>query len=66
MSLTQASTDILRRALAAAVVVPVTPYQGDALAQLGLCRSDVRPPSRPLPADIKAEVSGILDGWGLK
>ena len=29
MSLTQASTDILRRALATAVVVPVTPYQAD-------------------------------------
>ena len=38
----------------------------EALAQLGLCRADVRPPSRPLPADVKAEISGILDGWGLK
>ena len=38
----------------------------EALAQLGLCRADVRPPSRPLPADIKAEISGILDGWGLR
>ena len=135
MSLTRASTDTLRRALATAVAVPVTPYQAEltapafwavgahgftsglanvspglalamldalrendfpaamqaweaarrfeelrladgsadnvsvvkeALAQLGLCRADVRPPSRPLPADVKAEISGILDGWGLK
>ena len=38
----------------------------EALAQLGLCRADVRPPSRLLPADVKAEISGILDGWGLR
>jgi 4-hydroxy-tetrahydrodipicolinate synthase len=38
----------------------------EALAQLGLCRADVRPPSRPLPAGIKEEISGILNGWGLK
>ena len=38
----------------------------EALAQLGLCRADVRPPSRPLPADVKAEISGILHGWGLR
>ena len=38
----------------------------EALAQLGLCRADVRPPSRPLPADVKAEISGILNGWGLR
>ncbi len=31
MSLTQASTGILRRALATAVVVPVTPYQADGI-----------------------------------
>lgn len=37
----------------------------EALSQLGLCRADVRPPSRPLPADIKAEISGILAGWGM-
>jgi 4-hydroxy-tetrahydrodipicolinate synthase len=37
----------------------------EALAQLGLCRADVRPPSRLLPAAIKAEISGILGGWGL-
>jgi 4-hydroxy-tetrahydrodipicolinate synthase len=38
----------------------------EALAQLGLCRADVRPPSRPLPARIKAEISGILASWGLR
>jgi 4-hydroxy-tetrahydrodipicolinate synthase len=38
----------------------------EALAQLGLCRADVRPPSRRLPEDIKAEISGILSSWGLK
>jgi 4-hydroxy-tetrahydrodipicolinate synthase len=32
----------------------------EALAQLGLCRADVRPPSRRLPDDIKVEISGIL------
>jgi 4-hydroxy-tetrahydrodipicolinate synthase len=35
----------------------------EALAQLGLCRADVRPPSRPLPDPIKAEISGILQSW---
>jgi 4-hydroxy-tetrahydrodipicolinate synthase len=38
----------------------------EALAQLGLCRADVRPPSRPLPEDIKAEIGGILTSWGMK
>lgn len=37
----------------------------EALAQLGLCRADVRPPSRPLPAHIKEEISRILKSWGL-
>jgi 4-hydroxy-tetrahydrodipicolinate synthase len=37
----------------------------EALAQLGLCRADVRPPSRPLPEEIKSEISGILKSWGL-
>jgi 4-hydroxy-tetrahydrodipicolinate synthase len=37
----------------------------EALSQLGLCRADVRPPSRPLPADIKEEISGILTSWGM-
>ena len=38
----------------------------EALAQLGLCRADVRPPSRPLPEEIKAEIDGILTSWGMK
>jgi 4-hydroxy-tetrahydrodipicolinate synthase len=38
----------------------------DALAQLGLCRADVRPPSRPLPPAVKAEIAGILASWGMK
>ena len=37
----------------------------EALAQLGLCRADVRPPNRPLPEDIKREISAILRSWGL-
>jgi 4-hydroxy-tetrahydrodipicolinate synthase len=38
----------------------------EAMAQLGLCRADVRPPSRPLPANLRQEISGILAAWGLK
>jgi 4-hydroxy-tetrahydrodipicolinate synthase len=38
----------------------------EALAQLGLCRADVRPPSRLLPANIKQEISEILASWGMK
>jgi 4-hydroxy-tetrahydrodipicolinate synthase len=38
----------------------------EALAQLGLCRPDVRPPSRPLPENIKAEISAILTSWGMR
>ena len=37
----------------------------EALAQLGLCRADVRPPSRPLPAGVKDEIRAILTSWGL-
>jgi 4-hydroxy-tetrahydrodipicolinate synthase len=37
----------------------------EALAQLGLCRAGVRPPSRPLPPEIKREITGILASWGL-
>ncbi len=37
----------------------------EALSQLGLCRADVRPPSRPLPANIKDEIRGILREWDL-
>ena len=71
MSLTQASTGILRHALAPAFWAAGGSADNvsvvkEALAQLGLCRADVRPPSRPLPADVKAEISGILNGWGLR
>jgi 4-hydroxy-tetrahydrodipicolinate synthase len=38
----------------------------EALSQLGLCRADVRPPSRPLPANIKQEISAILAAWGMR
>ena len=37
----------------------------EAMAQLGLCRADVRPPSRPLPANISGEIRGILREWDL-
>jgi 4-hydroxy-tetrahydrodipicolinate synthase len=37
----------------------------EALAQLGLCPAEVRPPSRPLPPRIKDEITGILQAWGL-
>ena len=38
----------------------------EALAQLGLCRADVRPPSRLLPPAVRDEISAILSGWGLR
>ena len=37
----------------------------EALAQLGLCRPDVRPPIRQLTADGRAEVRDVLVSWGL-
>jgi 4-hydroxy-tetrahydrodipicolinate synthase len=37
----------------------------EALAQLGLCRPDVRPPSRLLPAPVKDEITHILNSWGM-
>ncbi|MFJ5778428.1 dihydrodipicolinate synthase family protein [Streptomyces sp. NPDC093094] len=37
----------------------------EALASLGLCRREVRPPSRPLPEDERAEIAGIAAGWSL-
>ncbi|MFF8949660.1 dihydrodipicolinate synthase family protein [Streptomyces sp. NPDC014940] len=37
----------------------------EALAALGLCRRDVRPPSKPLPADERAEVAAITAGWSI-
>jgi 4-hydroxy-tetrahydrodipicolinate synthase len=37
----------------------------EALAQLGLCRPDVRPPSHRLSDDGRAQVATILARWGL-
>ena len=36
----------------------------EALAQLGLCRRDVRPPSRTLPRPVRDHIEAILAGWG--
>ncbi|MFE1902981.1 dihydrodipicolinate synthase family protein [Streptomyces gardneri] len=35
----------------------------EALASLGLCRRDIRPPSRELPESERAEVAAIAAGW---
>ncbi|MGW7432326.1 dihydrodipicolinate synthase family protein [Streptomyces sp. NPDC054861] len=35
----------------------------EALASLGLCRRDIRPPSRELPPSARAEVAAIAAGW---
>ncbi|GAA2461650.1 dihydrodipicolinate synthase family protein [Streptomyces macrosporus] len=37
----------------------------EALAVLGLCRRDVRPPSRTLSAEQREKVAGIVREWGL-
>ncbi|MGW3246672.1 dihydrodipicolinate synthase family protein [Streptomyces sp. NPDC001070] len=37
----------------------------EALAVLGLCRRDVRPPSRPLTGDRRERVAALLAGWDL-
>jgi 4-hydroxy-tetrahydrodipicolinate synthase len=37
----------------------------DALAQLGLCRPDVRPPSRLLTGPERERLFGLLSSWGL-
>ncbi|MFF5359098.1 dihydrodipicolinate synthase family protein [Streptomyces scabiei] len=37
----------------------------EALASLGLCRRDVRAPSRQLPEDERAEVAAIAAGWSI-
>ncbi|WP_416958844.1 dihydrodipicolinate synthase family protein [Streptomyces sp. Agncl-13] len=37
----------------------------EALASLGLCRREVRPPSRPLPESERAEVAAIATGWSV-
>ncbi|TWP52246.1 dihydrodipicolinate synthase family protein [Lentzea tibetensis] len=38
----------------------------EALAQLGLCRRDVRPPSHPLTEVERAKVGDVVKSWGLK
>ncbi|MGW0970225.1 dihydrodipicolinate synthase family protein [Streptomyces sp. NPDC002516] len=35
----------------------------EALASLGLCRRDVRPPSAPLPESERREVAALVAGW---
>ncbi|MFH9016210.1 dihydrodipicolinate synthase family protein [Streptomyces sp. NPDC017943] len=37
----------------------------EALASLGLCRREVRPPSKPLAQDARAEVAALAAGWSL-
>ncbi|WP_326654408.1 MULTISPECIES: dihydrodipicolinate synthase family protein [unclassified Streptomyces] len=37
----------------------------EALASLGLCRRDVRPPSRALPEAHRAAVAGLVAGWAV-
>jgi 4-hydroxy-tetrahydrodipicolinate synthase len=37
----------------------------EALAQLGLCRRDVRPPSSPLTGAARAKVADIMQEWGV-
>ncbi|MFF0016812.1 dihydrodipicolinate synthase family protein [Streptomyces sp. NPDC005374] len=37
----------------------------EALAFLGLCRREVRPPSRELPENERAEVAAIAGGWAI-
>jgi 4-hydroxy-tetrahydrodipicolinate synthase len=37
----------------------------EALAQLGLCRPDVRPPSHRVPPEVRARITGILASWGM-
>jgi 4-hydroxy-tetrahydrodipicolinate synthase len=38
----------------------------EALAQLGLCRRAVRPPSRLLPEAVRHQVAAVLTSWGLE
>jgi 4-hydroxy-tetrahydrodipicolinate synthase len=37
----------------------------EALAQLGLCRPDVRPPSHRVSDEVRSQIAEILAGWGL-
>jgi 4-hydroxy-tetrahydrodipicolinate synthase len=38
----------------------------EALAQLGLCRNDIRPPSSPLGTAARTRIGEILSDWGLR
>jgi 4-hydroxy-tetrahydrodipicolinate synthase len=38
----------------------------EALAQLGLCRRDVSPPSRVVPHSVHDHIEVILAGWGAR
>jgi 4-hydroxy-tetrahydrodipicolinate synthase len=38
----------------------------EALAQLGLCRNDIRPPSSPLGTGERERIGEILSSWGLR
>ncbi|MCC3654809.1 dihydrodipicolinate synthase family protein [Streptomyces sp. S07_1.15] len=38
----------------------------EAMAVLGLCRREVRPPSRPLPEPERGRVASLLKGWDLR
>jgi 4-hydroxy-tetrahydrodipicolinate synthase len=38
----------------------------EALAQLGLCRPDVRPPSHRVPDEVRVQIASILARWGLR
>ncbi|WP_129839008.1 dihydrodipicolinate synthase family protein [Streptomyces sp. RFCAC02] len=38
----------------------------EALAHLGLCRRDIRPPSSVLPEEQRAAVAAIVEGWGVR
>jgi 4-hydroxy-tetrahydrodipicolinate synthase len=38
----------------------------EALAQLGLCRREVRPPSRVVPRAVRDQIEVILAGWGAR
>lgn len=37
----------------------------EALAQLGLCRPDVRPPSHRVAPEVRSRIAGILGSWGM-
>ncbi|MFD3513487.1 dihydrodipicolinate synthase family protein [Streptomyces sp. NPDC058657] len=37
----------------------------EALAVLGLCRNDVRPPSKVLPDSLRVEVAAAIEGWDI-